>query len=103
MLIIIPNKCLYCKEDISHERHWSDGKIQMGCEVHGFDPFSIKATLSLCSIEHFMLWWQNNKDSFNVTYTGEEISEKAFKAYEKSPLFKDEDSGEVEKTNEDSV
>ena len=72
MLIIIPNKCLTCKKDIEQKKHWGEGLVQMGCDVHGFPPFDVKATLSWCSVEHFLQWWQENLGVLNVTMATEE-------------------------------
>jgi hypothetical protein len=75
MLIILPNKCLYCHEDI--DREWGEGLIQMSCDVHGFPPFEITATMSWCSIEHFLEWWKKNLGALNATMGTQEALEKA--------------------------
>lgn len=79
MLIIIPNKCLTCKKDIEREKTYGEGLVQMHCEAHGFPPFKIEATLSWCSVEHFLDWWKRNLDQLNVTISQEEAIKETVK------------------------
>ncbi len=79
MMIVIPNKCLTCKKDIAHKKSYGEGLVQMHCRVHGFPPFEVEATLSWCSIEHFLEWWSRNLDQLNVVITEEEATKEAIK------------------------
>ena len=79
MLIIIPNKCLTCGKDIEHEKGWGEGLVQMSCDVHGFPPFKIEASLSWCCVEHFLDWWKRNLNQLNVTMSKEEAIKEAVK------------------------
>ena len=77
MLILIPNKCLWCQKDIPKDKSYGDGLIQMSCEISGLPPFEIKGFLSWCSFEHFLKWYEKNMRVFNVVISPEEVTQQA--------------------------